>query len=210
MNLQTRGSSSRAARHAAVGGAIGICLAAATAPALAAGGLGLTWGKYTHDASLGIDRVGIFGTGNPYVGDTACSVKLPVLCVNVDHSPRPNYAIPPAGGSGPAEFYSGWLEGHIATTRPIKGSTLTSAASGDQQCVASFGNGWRMAEWHDGKYVLGMDAANFWGNTSNSWSTWASGVAANGGHTFFAFGNVRSDKRYWVYINDQQGNCWNP
>jgi hypothetical protein len=213
--FRTIGSSLCDSRSAAVLGAIGICLGAVTVSATAANGLGLTWGKYSHDASLGVDRVGIYGTGNPYGGDTSCSIKLPVLCVNVDGSPRPNYAIPPAGGSGPAEFYSGWLEGHIATTKPIKGSILTSASgpettSGDQQCIASFGTGWRMAEWHDGQYILGMDATHFYGNTSNSSSPWASGVPAHGGHTFFAFGNVRSDKRYWVTINDQPGNCWNP
>jgi hypothetical protein len=206
----TIGPSLRCARSAALLGTIGACLVAATAPAIAAGGLGLTWGKYLHDPSLGIDRVGIFGTGNPYVGDTSCTVKLPVLCLNVDGSPRPNYAIPATGGGGPPEFYSGWVEGHIATTKPVKGTLLTSPAAGDQQCVVSFGTGWRMAEWHDGKYVLGMDATNFYGNTSNSSSTWASGVAVSGGTTFFAFGNVRTDKRFWVNINDQPGNCWNP
>jgi hypothetical protein len=189
---------------------MGVCIAAATVPALAAGGLGLTWGKYFHDASLGVDRVGIYGPGNPYVGDTSCSVKLPVLCVNVDGSARPNYAIPAAGGSGPAEFYSGWVEGHIATTAPVKGTVLTSAAAGDQRCVANFGPGWRMAEWHDGQYVLGMDATHFYGDTSNSFSPWNSGVKSHGGTTFFAYGNVNPNKRYWVHINDQPGNCWNP
>ncbi len=208
MNLrQVVRSFPQISRRAAALGATGICIAAVTSPVSAAGGLGLTWGKYLHDATLGVDRVGIFGSGNPYVGDTSCSLKRPVLCVNVDGSPRPNYAIPPA--SGTPEFYSGWLEGHIATTKPVKGTTLTSAAAGDQQCVASFGAGWRMAEWHDGKYVLGMDATNY-GNTINSLSPWISGGQAHGGHTFFAFGDVRSDTRYWVHINDQPGNCWNP
>jgi hypothetical protein len=48
-------------------------------------------------------------------------------------------------------------------------------------CVTFFGAGWRMAEFHD------------------SW-----------GWGFSAYGNVRSDTRFWVYINDQQANCWNP
>ncbi len=32
----------------------------------------------------------------------------------------------------------------------------------------------------------------------------------SGGHAFFAYGNVRNDKRYRVHINDQPGNGWNP
>ena len=47
-------------------------------------------------------------------------------------------------------------------------------------CVAFFGTGWRAAEFHDG-----------WG-----WK-------------FGAYGHVRSDIRFWVYINDQNANCWN-
>jgi hypothetical protein len=29
------------------------------------------------------------------------------------------------------------------------------------------------------------------------------------GWGFWAKGNIESDQRFWVYINDQQANCWN-
>jgi hypothetical protein len=79
------------------------------------------------------------------------------------------------------DFYNGWAAGNIATTFPVAGSSLTSQSVADQVCAASFGAGWRMAEHHDG----------------------------NGGWNWYAYGNVRSDLRYWVHINDQPGNCWN-
>jgi hypothetical protein len=31
-----------------------------------------------------------------------------------------------------------------------------------------------------------------------------------GGWSWYAYGHVRTDTRYWVYINDTSGNCWNP
>ena len=92
----------------------------------------------------------------------------------------------------------------------MKGSLLTSLAAADQQCISHFGTGWRTAEWHDGRYVVGMGTAAFYGDTSNSPWPWIAGGQGSGGHAFFAYGNVRTDKRFWVHINDQPGNCWNP
>ncbi|RKG92510.1 flagellar hook-length control protein [Corallococcus terminator] len=81
----------------------------------------------------------------------------------------------------PASYYPSWAAGNIATTLPISGSLLTSLSSANQMCVQFFGAGWRMAEFHD---------AGGWG--------------------FNAYGNVRTDTRFWVHINDQPANCWNP
>ncbi|NVJ23288.1 MULTISPECIES: flagellar hook-length control protein [Myxococcus] len=80
------------------------------------------------------------------------------------------------------DFYNGWAKGNIATTLPVSGTSLTSLVVANQICASAFGTGWRMAEFHDG----------------------------SGGWSWFAYGNVRSDLRYWTYINDQNGNCWNP
>jgi hypothetical protein len=188
-----------------IAGAALIALVAGSG-AQAAGGYGYTWGVYSHDATLGVDHIGNNGTGNPTSGDTKCKIRLPILCVNVDNSPRPNYYVDVANGQ---EFYQGWAGGHYATTLPVKGNTITSAANGDSRCATSFGAGWRMAEFHDGAYVTGMDDHNF-GNTIGSNSAWPAGPYAHGGWTAWGFGHVRSDMRSWVYINDQQGNCWNP
>lgn len=144
-------------------------------PAQAAGGNGMTWAKVLHDSNFGIDKVGCSNC-NAYAGDTSCSVSLPILCIRNDNSPRPAYI------ANPSEFYDGWARGHITTTPPVQGITLTSLAVANQICAANFGAGWRMAEFHDG----------------------------GGGWAFRAYGNVRNDLRYWVYINDQPANCWNP
>lgn len=145
------------------------------APALASGGRAMTWSKISHGVSSGVDEVGCTSC-NPYVGDTACTTALPILCLNVDGSPTP---------SGLAtDFYNGWARGNIATTQAIPGTWLTSQAVADQYCVNYFGVGWRMAEFHDG--------------------------GVSGGWNWYAYGNVRSDTRYWVRISDQPANCWNP
>jgi hypothetical protein len=185
----------------------------------ATGGKGLTWGKYPHNANLGIDRVGCFGlpntvTGtscNAYTGDTSCATKLPVLCIKKDNSPRPNYAVPlPSSGVMEAAYYHGWAGGHIATTLPTVGSSIapplinglinTSPYTGDNICKTAFGAGWKMAEHHDGKYISGMGLNSAWSNSG----------LLTGGWAFYAYGNVRDDMRYWVRINDQPANCWNP
>lgn len=194
----------RLARASAIA-ALGLVAAAAQA----AGGNGYTWGKFWHDGTLGIDLVGNGEVGNPYAGDTSCQVALPLLCVKLDGSPRPNYAIDTVDQGLPKEGYRGWIGGHLATTQPILGSTLTSRSYADHVCAATLGAGWRLAEFHDGRYVRGMDETHFYGNESNSASPWPAKTRA-GGYDFLGFGNVRDDTRYWVRIDDQPANCWNP
>ena len=181
-------------------------LCALAMPAFASGGKGFTFGLYSHDPNLGIDHVGFDGSGNPYTGDTICRQKRPILCVNVDGSARPNYVV--ASGQ---EFYQGWVEGHYTTTLPVKGTTLTSEAAADAKCAADFGAGWRMAEFHDGRYTAPMDATNNWGTSSqNGSSPWVSFTYPTGGSTAYGFGNINPKTRYWVAVNDQPANCWNP
>jgi hypothetical protein len=179
-------------------------LAGLASSALAAGGKGLTFGVYSHDAVLGIDYVANGDTGNPYTGDTSCTRPRPVLCIKVDGSARPNYAVT-AGG----EYYAGWVEGHFATTKPVKGNTLTSAADGTALCVAQAGAGWRMAEFHDPVFVPGMSATAL-GNSIGSTSPWPAGAKAHGAWTMRGYSHLRNDVRFWVHVSDQQGNCWNP
>lgn len=147
----------------------------------AADGKGMTWSKLSHNSHLAIDQVGCNGGApdgcNPYQGDTSCKSIRPVLCLKTDNSPRPPYT------PDNSEFYDGWAGGHIATTLPIRGDALLSRSVADKMCSASFGSGWRMAEFHD--------------NPSGGWG-------------FRAYGNVRSDQHFWVSVNDQRANCWNP
>lgn len=147
--------------------------------ALATGGKGMTWiRKAPHYAVQGVDLVGCdTAVCNPYLGDTLCTVSLPLLCLNNAYKSQC-----PAPAGLVIDYYRGWSGGHIATTPPVQGTALTSQAAADAICVAYFGTGWRMAEFHDG----------------------------NGGWNWYAFGSVRTDMRYWVRINDQPANCWNP
>lgn len=174
-------------------------LALGASPTFAANGKGLTFGVYAHDSNFGIDRVGIYGTGNPYQGDTLCKKKLPILCINVDGSPRPGYV--PSGNA----FYEGWVEGHLQATLPTQGPSSLAAA--DAKCVTAFGAGWRMAEFHDGRFIDNMNATNFC-NSAGCTSPWPAGMS-RGGHSMWGNGHLDPTKRYWTHINNQPGNCWN-
>lgn len=78
-------------------------------------------------------------------------------------------------------FYNGWKGGHISTTPPIPGTMLTSLAAANQICVNYLGAGYGIAEFHHNL----------------------------GGWNWNAFGDIRTDYRFWTYINDQSANCWN-
>lgn len=149
-----------------------VLLLAVAVPTWASGGTGMSWGKASHDATTGTDQIGCMGC-DPYVGNTACSTALPVMCFKADGSPAP--------GSLVLDYYHGWKGGHIATTPPIAGTSLGSAANANLICTSYFGAGWGIAEFHH----------------------------SLGGWYWSAYGDVRTDLRSWVYINDTTGNCWN-
>jgi len=82
----------------------------------------------------------------------------------------------------PSQYHQ-WSGGVVATTDPISGNSFADVDEVDKFCVDNFGDGWRVAEFHDG-----------WG--------WY----------FKAYGNVGENfdnSRFWVDINDQtDGTCW--
>ena len=177
---------------------------------------GMTWGKGIHDAEFGTDFVSCHGSPrvhegagggscNPYQGDTSCSLPRPILCIKTENLPRPNYAVPGESAAAmSAEYYYGWAGGHIGLTEPIVGTELTSLDKANQFCESVLGKGYRMAEHHDGKYVSGMGADKYFG------TTWPSpDRLSSGGWAWRAYGDIPNDSRFWVYINDQPGNCWN-
>ncbi|MEV7022580.1 hypothetical protein [Kitasatospora sp. NPDC093558] len=138
-------------------------------PAPDATHLGLTWANLEQRAD--IVHVGRDGQSNPYLGDTAPDAQLPVLCILQDNRPAPA-GIPTTG-------FHAWARGEVRATAPTPGSDLTSRADADAICSAAFGDGFRMAEFHDG----------------NGWSFWASGT-------------LPTDTRFWTAINDQRANPW--
>jgi hypothetical protein len=100
---------------------------------------GLTWGQVRVAAAQMSARCEgepkesmdhpIGGRCDPYNGDTACTVTLPVLCLE------------------PASRI-------LALSAPTTGKRLTSRLEADQLCATEFGRGWRMAEHHDGDWGI--------------------------------------------------------
>ncbi len=163
----------------------------------------MTWKKISHDDKLGIDIVGCAGC-NAYSGDVRVTEELPVLAIKKEGLPRPPYGF---GGckdcAREKEYYYGWAGGHIALTKPIKGSELTSLQKANEYCEQQCGKGYRMAEFHDGEYVVGMNKEQYYGETWLDESH-----RSRGAWNFFAYGNIPADTRFWVYIDDQPANCW--
>lgn len=141
---------------------------------------GMTW-RVTEQRAGGVVHVGSDAQTNPYNGDTPAATSLPVLCLLVNNSGVPAGIVP--------DFYNGWARGNVALSAPVQGSQLTSPAAADAVCRASFGTGWRQAEFHDGRY--------------------GTNLASIGGWSFWAFGNPAAGTRFWVFINDQPANPWN-
>mgnify|MGYP006171489725 CR=1 FL=1 len=137
---------------------------------------GLTWGKVRHDSSLGTDLISCHaGSGcDPHRGNSSCEEELPILCIKNDASPNP--------GIDDGQWRT-WAKGHVATSMPVKGTALASFQQASLLCQQQFGEGWRMAQHHEGDHKQGW--------------------------MFEAYGNVRDDVRFWIYISDTNGNCWN-
>ncbi|SAL63538.1 hypothetical protein [Caballeronia telluris] len=131
--------------------------------AFAAGGKGMTWFKTGH--ANGVDSVSCTNTDgtkcDAYQGDTACSIKLPVLCINQDGAPGPV----------PSNSYNGWAKGNIGLSRAVRGDTMTSLADGNAICRGEFGPGYRMAEFHDGSGGWGWQAYGNIDGSSRFWVT---------------------------------------
>jgi hypothetical protein len=140
---------------------------------------GMTWSP--QGQSNGYVHAGADGTTNPYSGDTTVDQYLPVLCLLVDGRPAP--------GGITFDYYNGWSRGAVKATAAVRGADLVSRAAADAMCAQSFGTGWRMAEFHDGRYGASFEYAG-------GWSYWAAGQLTPG-------------SRYWVAIDDQPANPWN-
>ena len=149
------------------------------APASAAPRLGMTW--RVLDQQGGYVHVGRDDQTNAYQGDTTVDQMLPVLCVLKDGRAAP--------GGIAFDFSNGWVQGALQLTQPIAGSALTAQAQADGICANAFGAGWRMAEFHDGRYGPGF-----------------TGI---GGWSFWGQAQLPTDTRFWVAINDQPANPWN-
>jgi hypothetical protein len=72
-----------------------------------------------------------------------------------------------------------WSGGEVRLTMAMEGTKLDSLSAADQICKNAFGTEWKIAEFHDG----------------SGWGLWAQG-------------NMKPKERFWVFINDQNANCW--
>lgn len=142
------------------------------------------------------------GSCNTKSGDTPCNHSLPILCINKVSFKRPCYQVKCGSASMAKEYYCGWSEGYLALTDPVQGTLLTSRDAASKICADKLGAGFRMAEFHDGRYTIGMDSVNYcyknWPSSTNS-----------GGWGFYGYGaRGPTWTRFWVEINDQKANCW--
>ena len=149
---------------------------------------GMTWGVANPVASNGVAGVSCHGSPkvkggscDAYEGDTDCASKLPLLCVNVDGSPRPSELV--------VSFYGGWVGGRLQVTPPVQGSRFKTRAAADLFCAKTLGAGWRVAEHHDGV---------------------VDDHGHHGGWGFYGKGDLPTTTRFWVAINDQPSACWAP
>lgn len=95
------------------------------------------------------------GHCDPYVGDTACSVALPLACLNPQDLPVPETAL------GFIDRMA-WTGADIRFTPPVAGSSIPSQSQGHALCATQFGDGWRMMNIHDGlmvQSIIGRGAA---------------------------------------------------
>ena len=161
---------------------------------------GLTFRKKAT-AFGSVKRFGCVGCW-PYTGDTWCWRKKPILCIRKRWYARPPYDVP--NPASVHDFYNGWSGGIARVTTPVRGCFIFSKMHADFICRIHFGLGWRMASFHDGFYMDSMDGSYLSGG---SWS-WSS--VNQGGWNFWAYSNIGTTKikKYWTYIRDQPGNCW--
>ncbi|CAF3697372.1 unnamed protein product [Rotaria socialis] len=69
-----------------------------------------------------------------------------------------------------------------------------------------FGSGWIAATFHHGKHIAGMNGTTYSGS---SWTLNAALIQTGGWH-YYSYGDVRNDTRFWIHIQDQPANCWQP
>lgn len=109
---------------------------------------GMTWGLGIAPGAPDVSVVSCHGqpfaptrngSCDAYVGDTACSSVLPVLCLRQDGRPAPEWSL-----------RENWGEGEIALAPPVPGASFDRQADADAYCRSHLGAGWRLAEHHDG------------------------------------------------------------
>lgn len=132
----------------------------------------MTWGVRGQH-KLGVWVGAIDGVTNAYDGDTRCSETRSMLCFKPGSQPAPEGLVLPSRVQ--------WSGGEVGLVPEVLGLEVRSRERADAMCAAKFGDGWRMAEFHD---------AGDWG--------------------YGAVGELPRDAMFWVAIRDQRANLWDP
>ncbi len=82
----------------------------------------------------------------------------------------------------PLDFYHGWIGGNLGLTPAYAGTALGSLSNANALCASFFGPGWVMAEFHH----------------------------PGGGWNWSSHGHIADGTRFWVTIDDQTAECWDP
>ncbi len=135
--------------------------------------LGMTWwaGAYnsTHDTTKIWCREG--WKCDAYIWDRSCTELLPVVCIKENNSTPPEDL--------PTDFYNWRLSANIQFTNPVAWNTFKTLADVNAFCVESFGQWWRVGEFHD-------------------WKGW---------WWFYVQWDHSTASRFWININDQPSTC---
>jgi hypothetical protein len=141
---------------------------------------GMTWVLWDRQPPpAGLVDVGGDASTDPERGDTSASAALPLLCLNVTGEPVP-WGVAPVANHG-------WARGWLTLTLPVRGTSLTSRTQADGLCARFLGEGWRMAEYHDG---------------------WYGDPPRRGGGQYWGRGSIPTGTRFWVANNDAAANPW--
>jgi len=148
---------------------------------------------------------------NPKDGDTACTVKLPLLCILHHKSlDRPYYFYQPDlstyTSNKDGSFYNPWTGGVLLVTDSFQGMKVDSYDTGDKICKDYYGYDAKFAEFHDGYYLEDM---NGWKSESIlAWSTWSWAQAKCGEWSLWGYFNHHWNGKVWIWVNNQpNGNC---
>ena len=121
---------------------------------------------------------------NPANGDTDCTIKLPILCINNAKTiDRPFYEFYPdytTYDNPDASYYEGWVGGTFLLTDPVPGTTITSFQAGDNLCKTYYGKNSKFAASNDAYYMSYMNGQVLlieknwnWSQTQQgSWNMW--------------------------------------
>lgn len=81
---------------------------------------------------------------DPFVGDTMCETPLPLACYRPGPEPYDPAAIRPRYQRNGRY----WIGGAMRLTSPVRGDAFSTIEAANDHCEETFGDGWRVADFH--------------------------------------------------------------